>query len=675
MVASRTQPLSAAAILFLLLGILSTANVPGARAQVFNLQKQREPVTSLTGKWRFHPGDSPDLLGKTAGTARGVPLWAQPGFDDSKWALLRSDQGWNQQGYPTLSGVAWYRFQVIVGPGVSSFLIALPYIESTYELYANGRAIAQVGNMPPDARRIVGGRRLFTVPAQAMPQPHPVWLALRVWRQSHLRVAAAGGPHGAPYAGHSPAINVWFENHKRDDLFQLGGQYTVYVIEVLAGLASLLLYLLRRTERMYLWFGIMCLLPANFLPWLVLAHMGVPLVWGAALMAVLRFLEFITAALFYLAFVKMRPRPSIYIIFPASLLILFGYFLYVGVRPVAAFAACDWAGVSIYSVSVVMLMAQAWRAEKPDARLLFWPVTLFIALVWLSSTDWLLHALEKDVVAAFDFSALTLFSSPFPVTLDDLTNLIWYLGISGVLICRFARISKEEERLSASLTAARHVQQRLVPAELPRLSGFHTEAAYLSAEEVGGDFYQVIAQGDAGLLVVIGDVSGKGLQAAMLGTVAVGAIRSLAQEELEPAMLLTRLNQQLVPTTEDSFITCLCVHISREGVLTVANAGHLPPYVDGEELACPSDLPLGVLPDFPYEQCRSVLLPDQRVTFMSDGVIEARGKDGELFGFERARRTSRMSAQEIAESAQRFGQQDDITVLTLDWTGAVASVV
>ncbi len=527
--------------------------------------------------------------------------------------------------------------------------------------------------MPPHARRIVGASRLFTVPVEAMAEPHAVTIALRIWQEPNVSAFAVAGPRGKSYAGDSVAMTERFEQQKRDDLFRLGGQYTLYVIEVLAGLASLLLYLLRRRENTYLWFGVNCLIPANFLPWLLLAQQGTALLWAVTMFNLLSFASNLTGALFFLSFVKVRARSWLSLFILSSLLITAGFVLYNGVRPAPGFVLLSWIGDTAYCAGAITLMAQAWKAGKPDARLMFWPVMLNTILVWFSVTDWLLHAFGMHLLVALDFTTVVLVSRPFPITLDDITNLIWYTGISGVLVYRFARISREEERLTVSLDAARDVQHRLVPANLPALPGFHAEVAYISAEEVGGDFFQVLPQSEDALLVVIGDVSGKGLQAAMLGTLAVGAIRTLAQEEIEPAELLSRLNDQLVAATDNSFITCLCARISEDGELTVANAGHLSPYVNGEELQCPSDLPLGIVSGVVYEQNRALLMPNARVTFLSDGVTEARSKDGELFGFERARHSSRMSAAEIADAAQRFGQEDDITVLTLDWSGAAVA--
>jgi hypothetical protein len=223
--------------------------------------------------------------------------------------------------------------------------------------------------------------------------------------------------------------------------------------------------------------------------------------------------------------------------------------------------------------------------------------------------------------------------------------------------------------LRVELEAARQVQQRLVPASVPAVEGYRIGAAYLPAAEVGGDFYQVLKQRDGSVLILVGDVSGKGLKAAMNGALAIGATRTLATEELSPGTLLTRLNAEMTGSQDGGFITCLCVHIKPDGTATFANAGHLPPYCGGEEIELESGLPLGIVPDVNYRESALKLAPGKMLTLLSDGVVEARNSKGELFGFDRTRAISRESAQHIAETARQFGQEDDITVLSVSLVG------
>jgi serine phosphatase RsbU (regulator of sigma subunit) len=99
--------------------------------------------------------------------------------------------------------------------------------------------------------------------------------------------------------------------------------------------------------------------------------------------------------------------------------------------------------------------------------------------------------------------------------------------------------------------------------------------------------------------------------------------------------------------------------------MTIANAGHLSPYRDGRELELPPGLPLGVIADSQYEETTFQLSAGDRLVFLSDGVVEATNSQGELFGFERTQQVSHEPARYIAQIAQRFGQTDDITVVSL----------
>jgi phosphoserine phosphatase RsbU/P len=248
---------------------------------------------------------------------------------------------------------------------------------------------------------------------------------------------------------------------------------------------------------------------------------------------------------------------------------------------------------------------------------------------------------------------------------DDLSMFFFLVSIGPVMLLRHRRITEEHARAMGELDAARDIQRRLVPSSLPPIAGCRIEAAYLPADEVGGDFYQVLPQSNGATLIVVGDVSGKGLKAAMTGVLTIGALRALAAEDLAPSELVRRLNCQLLKTQDRGFVTCLCARMDGDGELTLANAGHLSPYLNGEEVPLESGLPLGIAANAAYTESTLQLSPGDTLTFMSDGVVEARNSTGELYGFERTRDISTRSAEEIARAAQHYGQEDDITVLTV----------
>jgi serine phosphatase RsbU (regulator of sigma subunit) len=253
------------------------------------------------------------------------------------------------------------------------------------------------------------------------------------------------------------------------------------------------------------------------------------------------------------------------------------------------------------------------------------------------------------------------------------TYMVFLVSLIAVILYRFVHVSQEEQRSAAEIDAARSVQALLIPTQLPSNRNFMLESAYLPANGVGGDFFQVLPLKDDSMLIVVGDVSGKGLQAAMNASTLVGALRNELSHD--PATVLAHLNSVMLGTTSGAvagFATCLCARIYPNGDMTIANAGHLSPYRDGREMELAACLPLGIIPDVEYEQTNFKLKHGDRLTFISDGVVEAADAKGELFGFERTQQVSHEPARYIAQTAQHFGQTDDITVVSLYFVPAKA---
>lgn len=314
-------------------------------------------------------------------------------------------------------------------------------------------------------------------------------------------------------------------------------------------------------------------------------------------------------------------------------------------------------GVTLLAVQVPFIvgslgfLAWKWRRGNSEAGLLLPSFLLATAIEVLGITvPWFREFHVRRF--GFDF--------------DDLSMFFFLVSVAPVLLFRHRRIVLEHERATAELDAAREIQQRLVPKSIPALTGCHIEAAYLPAHEVGGDFYQILPRPDGSVVIAVGDVSGKGLKAAMTGVLAIGALRTLAFEGLAPAAILMRLNAELVRASNDGFVTCFCGVLDHCGTLRFANAGHLAPFCNGREIQVTGTLPLGIDPNTAYEESTLALDLGDRLTVLSDGVVEAQSASGELFGFERTCQISAQTARSIAEQAQRFGQTDDITVLTLN---------
>jgi serine phosphatase RsbU (regulator of sigma subunit) len=210
---------------------------------------------------------------------------------------------------------------------------------------------------------------------------------------------------------------------------------------------------------------------------------------------------------------------------------------------------------------------------------------------------------------------------------------------------------------------ARQLQQRVLVPEPVHSRSFSVESAYYPARSVGGDFYQVLSHEDGSLLIVVGDVSGKGMAAAMLVAVLAGAIRTRADESYDPAALLATLNERLLGRADSHFATCIVAHLLPNGELRLANAGHLPAYRNAVPIEQEGSLPLGLVHGMQYPVVRVQLAAGDALTFLTDGVVEARDPGGQLLGFERLAQLANLPPDGIAKAAIDHGQDDDITVL------------
>ena len=234
---------------------------------------------------------------------------------------------------------------------------------------------------------------------------------------------------------------------------------------------------------------------------------------------------------------------------------------------------------------------------------------------------------------------------------------------NSILCTEMVDAARARAAFAAELHAASTVQQLLLQSASRPTPGFQVESVYLPASEVGGDFFFVSSAPDGSLIAIVGDVSGKGLTAAMRVAMILGALRR--ETSHDPGEVLFGLNNALIAQGQLGFTTACCIRISLSGEYILSNAGHIAPYLSGREIETPSALPLGLMLDQTYDVTRGRLNSGERLVLLSDGVPEARSQTGELYGFERLSSLTRMSGQEIAEAAQLFGQEDDITVLTL----------
>ena len=236
-------------------------------------------------------------------------------------------------------------------------------------------------------------------------------------------------------------------------------------------------------------------------------------------------------------------------------------------------------------------------------------------------------------------------------------------ALVGLLFREQRQVALERATLAGELQAAAEIQRMLAPAKIDTAPGIDIDVAFRPMREVGGDFYLCRVLPNGSQRILLGDVSGKGAAAAMAASMLLGAAEDRGNDS--PAALLAHLNRVLCRAHIGGFATCLCADVHPSGEMTLANAGHLNPFRAGRELASPGCVPLGLVPDAEYAATRIPLHPGDILTFVSDGVVEARNPTGELFGFDRSAAISHLPAPAIAQAAQSFGQDDDITVLTL----------
>jgi serine phosphatase RsbU (regulator of sigma subunit)/anti-sigma regulatory factor (Ser/Thr protein kinase) len=235
------------------------------------------------------------------------------------------------------------------------------------------------------------------------------------------------------------------------------------------------------------------------------------------------------------------------------------------------------------------------------------------------------------------------------------------------------------------LGTARSIQHALLPKDLPKLEGWKIAYHYQPAREVGGDFYDFLRLDDGRVGLVIGDVSGKGIAAALVMANTQSVLRAVARRgNIAPGRVLAEANEVLyayIPS--GTFVTCFYGVLDPEsGRLVYANAGHDPPYSqrDGEaqELRA-RGMPLGLMPGMPYEEKEAVLAAGDDLLLYSDGLVEAHDPEGDMFGFGRLRKLimdqSAGSGEELvdfllAELTRFTGtdseQEDDITLVTLE---------
>ena len=608
----------------------------------------RSGLIELNQGWREHDGDD--------------SAWSRPEFDDSAWNPVDlDDMG------PAQEGWHWYRCRVDFGLDQHDLRLLVAGGDGTYELFVNGirlpgptlRSSLKVSRPVEAVFPVQGANGTVAIALRTRIPP-----GYAAWHMPQFTNVTMGTPGAIEYERQA------LESQR---LYGIGLAISINLLLCLSSLTCLALYALHRAQREYIFLGLYLLLVGISNGLSVLQSSGLVPLSANFLIADPLVYAWIVAQIEFTYTFAGRRVGMVWRIYGVSLLIALtlSALTWLGRFPSDTYVLIEAAVTAPVGLFLSALLLAWYRKGNREAGWLIFPSlapALTTALFDLGTASITLGW------STFNFLVEPIQVGPVNLQLVDLGSLVFLLSIAVVMFFRFSRVSREQARAAAELDAAREIQWLLVPAALPSLPDYLIEAAYLPFREVGGDFYQVLPQTDGSLLVVIGDVSGKGLGAAMSGAFAIGALHALVAETSDPPQLLSRLNREILRGQNSGFITCLCVKLSPNGRMTISNAGHLSPYKNGEELTSEGGPPLGLFPDMVYsESCFEIKRGDS-LTMLSDGVVEAGASKDELFGFERTQAISGRSAHDIAAAAQEFGQDDDITVVKLRHTAAEASI-
>ncbi len=661
---------------------LPTPVASGGREVHIQLGQSAVP---LNGPWKFAVGDSP-IAPKT-----GKPLWAEPGFDDSRWETVDltpqngaihfiSGQagyvpGWTAKGHAGYWGYAWYRLQLHMetSPDQALALAGPPDVDDVYQVFADGTQIGALGNFtsatPVDYYSVP---MMFELPRPAAGKLGSTTqtLAFRVWMPPNALALdpAAGGLHDAPLLGTTAAVTAAYQLRWLELVRSYAGWVFEALLFALLAALSFSLILFDRSDRVYLWMGGLFVLEAVFYAQGVFSawtqHLSI---FTDSILAVGIETPLLNAGwlmVWWLWFGRPQPlwlpRAAVALAVLDSITSIVGTnLLFTFVSPLVAVAAHRAAIV----VELLWVLAMAWlviqgiRRQGREGWLVLPAVVL-----------WGMGAFSH----AFLFLNVQMYWHPFGVSIGpgQISEAMLALALAVLLLRRLLRSVAAQRLLALDVKQAQEVQQVILPEAQVVHPGFTIESVYRPAREVGGDFFQIIPHtSDGSLLIVAGDVAGKGLKAGMLVALLVGAIRTLARFSPDPVTVLGELNQRLLGRG-DAAATCLAMRIAADGSVTLANAGHLPPYLNGEPVAMEGALPLGMIEGAECSVMRFALQEKDKLVLISDGIIEAMDADGRLFGFERMGELlgSTVSATEVADAAERFGQEDDISVISVTRT-------
>ncbi len=646
------------------------ANASATPSASIPIVKLGQSSVQLNGPWKFRTGDN--------------LAWAQTGFDDSSWSSVdltpppgSSDAtiavsgdlpGWTALGYPKYSGYAWYRLRVNIEGATRRLALKMPdQVDDAYQVFVNGEEIGSFGTFTP------GHVTAYSTLPEAFPLPEDIHdgiitIAIRVWMDSATRFnfPDAGGLHGPPVLGYASVIGALTQLAVYGNARDLVTGFVESMILFMALLMSLALFWLDRQDKAYLWLALVCLVTllsntivqsVNFAPWIgqdlavflinvIFQPLRIGLwviFWGYwfRLWRMDRLHWLVWSVVGILVIGTAMVRPPLYVNHVPT------HYSTI-INPILLIAKL-YLGVLLFLVTI-----RGLRRQKTEG----WMAATAVVLVFVANYQHemrLIHVLRPLTV----FPVLG-----FEISLGTIATVVSLLMITILLLMRYFQTQQLKEQWKLEIQQAQQVQQILIPSKLPEIPGLTIDSAYRPAREVGGDFFQVLPGDVPGsVLIIVGDVTGKGMQAGMLVATIVGALRGAALHSQDPVQMMHEVNVQLCERQHSS-ATCQILYIDPAGRATLANAGQLPPYLNGKEMEIEGALPLGTIPDAEHSVTYFTLNHGDSLILMSDGIVEAQDAHGNLLGFDRINELLKdtTTAEEIAVAAQNFGQEDDILV-------------
>jgi sigma-B regulation protein RsbU (phosphoserine phosphatase) len=676
----------------LVLALTLFAPAPRTAAQSPNAHIPTDATTlgqriELPHTWLFSPTDN--------------PANASPNLDDSTWTSISTDKPLTAYGFRDYR-YAWYRTHIHIRPETRNIAVETYNLNGAFEVFINGQRIGNFGDLSD--HNISGPYNLFSlpVPDSLLAQSNgTLVLALR------FSVAPAGSDGTGTAVPIRPIATVALAAQSdlpSNSTFAFATSYgialLIAIISAIVGFVALALFVSIRSQREYLPLAVFLFEPIARLAIVAVAawdgavpfgidHWALGLLEGIAYLALVEFVRIVLAL----------PRNRWFLAFYVSLLFssIVSSLAFSGHFPVILAFVCFFIPRLLLLILLPAFLIRFWNRTR-DAQLLLPAVLLASINTYVNFLWWVVFYAHLTHHRPFRLAANF---GQYSLSIGQLGDILLAGGMLFFILLRTVRISRARANLSSEIAAAASVQQLLLDRSSQPTPGFLVDSVFLPASSLGGDFFLVtIHPFDGSLIAIVGDVSGKGLTAALRVAMILGCLRR--ETSHHPGDILAYLNDAILAQGELGFTTALCVRLFLNGDFILANAGHIPPFItpktgyiapnarvahpslshrDGwgtqmpnpesleafaaREFLTPPALPLGIAPGEVYHLQKGHLAPNERLVLMSDGVPEARSHSGELYGFDRLQHLTLLSAHDIAATAQAFGQEDDITVLAL----------